>query len=180
MDHRSADRMSAEKQRRWLKIAGIVLLELLLMGASFVGGRMLSQQGGRGRGQFGAQLPSELPRDPIAGSGTVQSIQGDVIDIASGRGFGGFGGPGNGGGGGGQQANNQFEIAATADTKFYKNTASTTAGGGGFAQRGSQTPVQVEDATLDDVKVGGSILVWGPKSGQRITADVIYIQSAGR
>jgi hypothetical protein len=176
MSLRILAKWSPEVKRRWLKIAGIAVLQLLLMGASFVGGRMLAQQGARGRGQFAIQLPSELPKDPVAGTGSVQKIQGDTITIAAGRGFGGFGGQG---GQGGQTANSQIDVATTAETKYYINTTASVAAGAG-GQRGTQTQVQVAAAALNDVKVGGTILVWGPKSGQRITADVIYIQSAGR
>ncbi|MCI0476078.1 MAG: hypothetical protein L0Y55_07505 [Anaerolineales bacterium] len=154
-------------KRKRLVIFGIVLVQLLLMGSAFVGGRMLGEQNRRTNRPAGSvQLPAQLPKDPAAGTGSVQQIQGNIITLG-GR---GFGGPG------GQSSNTQTEIAITADTKFYKNTSMGQPGNSG----GGQTQVQVADATLADVKVGNNVIVWGTKNGQRITAQVIYIQTAGR
>ncbi len=156
-------------RRRWILWAGIVFLQLLLMGAAFVGGRMVGGQNQRGfRGAGTLQLPSQLPKEPAAGSGTVQKIQDTVITLG-GR---GFGGPQ----GGGQSANTQTEVAFTADTKFYQNTSTGSPGNPG----GGQAQVTVTDATSADVKVGSNVTVWGTKNGARITAEVVYIQSAGR
>ncbi|HEX7587385.1 MAG TPA: hypothetical protein VF478_03635 [Anaerolineae bacterium] len=156
------------KKRRWLLWTGIVLLQLLLMGAAFVGGRMVGAQNQRGQRPLGSvQLPSQLPKEPAAGSGTVQKIQDTVITLA-GRGFGGQQG-------GGQQATTT-EVAFTADTKFYMNTAAGGPGNPG----GGQPQITVADATSADVKVGSNVTVWGTKNGARITAEVVYIQSSGR
>jgi hypothetical protein len=148
---------------------GIVLVELLLMGAAFVGGRMLAEQNGKSaRPQGAIQLPAQLPRDPMAANGAVSKIQDTLITLTRGR-----GGPG---GGGGSTANNQIEVAVTADTKYYKGVAPAP---GGPNPQGGQA-LQVQDAALSDVKVGGTIMVWGPRNGERITAEVIYIQPTGR
>ncbi len=155
--------------RRWVLVTGLVCLQLLLMGAAFVGGRMVAGQNQRAfRGASTLQLPSQLPKEPAAGSGTVQKIQDTVITLG-GR---GFGGPQ----GGGQSANTQTEVAFTADTKFYQNTSTASAGNPG----GGQVQVTVADATSADAKVGSNVTVWGTKNGARITADVIYIQSTVR
>ena len=154
-------------KRKRLIMIGIVLVQILLMGAAFVGGRMLGEQNRRTNRPVGSlQLPSQLPKDPAAGTGSVQTIQDNLITLGR-----GFGGPG-----GGQSSNNSTEIAITADTKFYKNTSTAQPGNPG----GGQTQVQVADATLADVKVGNTLMVWGTKNGARITADVVYIQTAGR
>lgn len=154
-------------QRRWVLVTGLVFLQLLLMGAAFVGGRMVGGQNQRAfRGAGTLQLPSQLPKDPAAGSGTVQTIQDTVITLG-GR---GFGGPQGGG------QNTQTEVAFTADTKFYKNTSTASPGN----PAGGQAQVTVADATSADVKVGSNVTVWGTKNGARITADVVYIQSTGR
>jgi hypothetical protein len=156
-------------QRRWVLWAGLIFLQLLLMGAAFVGGRMVGAQNQRGLRPIGSvQLPSQLPKEPAAGSGTVQKIQDTVITLG-GR---GFGGPQ----GGGQSANTSTEVAFTADTKFYMNTSTASPGNPG----GGQAQVTVADATSADVKVGSNVTVWGTKNGARITAEVVYIQSAGR
>jgi hypothetical protein len=155
--------------RRRLVILGIIAVQILLMGSAFVGGRMIGEQNRRTNRPVGSlQLPSQLPKDPAAGTGSVQKIQDNVITL--GRGFGGPGGPG------GQSSANPTEVAVTPDTKFYKNTATSQPGMPG----GGQTQVQVADATLADVKVGNNLIVWGTKNGERITAEVVYIQTGGR
>lgn len=171
--------------RRWKIWAAIAVLQLLLMGSAFVGGRMVAQQNARRAGANGAQqLPSELPQEQVAGSGTVQKIQDNLITLSQGfGGAGGFGPPGGGGGpgapsgAGGQSAStsaSQTEVAVSAETKYYKSTSS---GGGGPGD--VQTQVQVSAATLADVKIGNTLLVWGTKSGSRITAQVVYIEAGG-
>ncbi len=153
-------------KRKRLVIIGIVFVQLLLMGAAFVGGRMIGEQNRRTNRPNGSiQLPSQLPKDPAAGNGIVQSIQENLITLGR-----GFGGPG------GQSSSNATEVAVTADTKYYKNVSTGQPGNPG----GGATQVQVADATLADVKVGNNIIVWGTKNGQRITAEVIYIQTFGR
>jgi hypothetical protein len=153
-------------KRKQLVIIVIVLVQLLLMGSAFVGGRMLGEQNRRTNRPAGSlQLPSQLPKDPAAGNGSVQKIQDNLITLGR-----GFGGPG------GQSSNNQTEVAVTGDTKFYKNTSAGQPGNPG----GGQTQVQVADATIADVKIGNNVMVWGTKNGERITAEVIYIQTAGR
>lgn len=152
-------------RKRWI-ILGIVFVQLLLMGAAFVGGRMIGEQNRRANRPVGSlQLPAQLPKDPATANGAVQRIQENVITLGR-----GFGGPG------GQSSSNQTEIAVTADTKFYKNVSAGQPGMPG----GGQTQVQVADATLADVKIGNNIIVWGTKSGERVIAEVIYIQTAGR
>jgi hypothetical protein len=154
-------------KRKRLIIIGIALIQFLLMGSAFVGGRMLGEQNRRtNRVPGSVQLPSQLPKDPSAGTGSVQQIQDNLITLSS-RGFGGQGG---------QSSNTQTEVAVTADTKFYKNTSTGQPGNPG----GGQTPVQVADATIADVKIGNNVIVWGAKNGARITAEVVYIQTAGR
>ncbi len=163
----SATRAGVSPRRRWVLWIGLALLQLLLMGSAFVGGRMLAGQNQRGNRSTAGQLPSQLPRESPAASGSVQRIQGQVLTL--GRGFGGPGGQG------GSNANNAAEVAVTADTQYYKNTASNSPQPGG-----GQPQFRADPATFDDVKVGASILVWGTRNGQRITAEVVYIQNPGR
>jgi hypothetical protein len=157
-------------------LLGLAVLQILLMGAAFVGGRMMAGQSRRGPGQGMAQLPSQLPKEPMAGSGTVQKIQNSVITLSRG----GFGGPpgqsGPGGGpGGGSSSSNQTDVAVSADTKYYKSTSS---GGPGMPGASGGGQIDVQDATLSDVKVGNMVMVWGAKNGERITAEVVYIQGS--
>jgi hypothetical protein len=157
-------------KRKRLVIAGLVLTQLLLMGSAFVGGRMLGEQNRRTNRSGGVvQLPAQLPKDPAAGTGSVQKIQDNVITL--GRGF--------GAGPSGQSSNSLTEVSLTSETKFFKNVSAGQSAqpgnpGGGPAQ------VQVGDATLADIKIGNNVIVWGTKNGTRITAEVVYIQSSGR
>lgn len=164
----------SEPSRRWMIVAGAVLLQLLLMGSAFVGGRMLGDQNGRRAGGAGFQLPSQLPRTPSAGSGSVQKIQDNVFTITPG--FGGFGG----GNRNSSSDTTPVDVATSAATKFYLNSSAGGGPGGPGFQGGGQVQVTVADATLADVKVGNNVIVWGVKNGARITADVVYIQSGGR
>ncbi len=158
-----------KKSRRWL-VVGLGLLQILLMGSAFVGGRMLAAQNQRNsRSPFAVQLPSQLPKDPAAATGSVTKIQDTIITLAR-RG-------GGGGQPGGSIASTGTEISVTADTKYYKNTSSS---GPGQGPNSGLQQVQVEAGTLNDVKVGSNITVWGQKNGERITAEIVYIQSAGR
>ncbi len=154
--------------KRRAMVIGLLALQVLLMGSAFVGGRMLGEQNQRSARRPGTgALPSQLPKDPAAGTGSVSKLQDNLITLAAGR-----GGPGAAAGSG-------TEIAVTAETKYYK-PVSTGGQGNPGAPGGGQTQLQVQDATLSDVKVGTNIMVWGTKNGQRITAEVIYIQSTGR
>lgn len=155
-------------KRKRAIIIGVALIQLLLMGSAFVGGRMIGEQNRRtNRTGVAVQLPSQLPKDPAAGTGTVQSLQDNLITLGR-------------GGGGGQSANSQTEIAITSDTKFYKNASAAGQPGLPGQPGGQPQQVQVSDATLTDVKIGNNVMVWGTKNGARITAEVIYIQNAGR
>ena len=157
-------------KRKRIILISIALVQLFLMGSAFVGGRMIGEQNRRTNRPAGSvQLPAQLPKDPAAGTGSVTKIQDNLITL--GRGF--------GGGGGGQSSSNQTEVAVTADTKYYKNTSTGQPGQPGIPG-GGQAQVQVADATLADVKVGNNVMVWGVKNGERITAEVVYIQTAGR
>ena len=167
-------------KRRSLIIIGITL-EILLMSAAFVVGRMMAGQSQQNFDQpMRVQLSSQLPKESPAGSGTVQKIQESTITLSQGMGPGGGNGgpPGQGGPGGQSNSSSQTatEVVVTSDTKYYAGTSSGGAGMPGAAG-GGQTSVQVQEAGLTDVKVGNMLIVWGTKNGTRITAEVIYIQS---
>ncbi len=148
--------------KRSVLIGGLIFLQLLLMGAAFVGGRMLGEQNRRAaRPAGGMALPSQLPKDPAAGNGTVQKIQDTTITLGR-----GFGGPP-----GGANASAETQVTVTADTKYYKNAASGNPG-----MPGGQTAIQVQNATMADIKIGNRVMVWGVKTGERIAAEVVYIQ----
>ncbi len=112
----------------------------------------------------------------MAGSGTVQKVQESAITLSQGGGSGGGGPPGQGGPGGDSSTSTQTEVTVTSDTKYYIGASSGGSGMPGPAG-GGQISVQLQEANLTDVKVGNMLMVWGTKSGERITAQVIYIQS---
>lgn len=178
METHSAARVTTQPRQRWVLWVGIALLEVLLMGSAFVGGRMLASQNQRNtRSQFAVQLPAQLPKEPAAGSGIVQKIQGQVLTLGR-TSFGGLG-PGGSVQPGAPDTSSQTEVVVTPETKFYKSVASGPAGNQ-RTQSGGQAQSQAEEASLTDVKVGNMVMVWGPKSGERITAEVIYVQALGR
>ncbi len=158
-------RHTSRLPRRRVIIASLLLVQVLLMGAAFVGGRLFAEQNRRQARGAGFQLPAELPKDQPAGSGTVSKIQDQVITLSQ---------QFRGGQGGGSNVS-QTEVQVSADTKYYKQQTSS-----GSAPGGGQPQVQVSAATLEDVKVGNNVSVWGTKNGTRITAEVVYIQNFGR
>lgn len=162
-------RPTSRVPRRRVIIMSLLLAQVLLMGAAFVGGRLFAEQNRRQSRSAGAALPAELPKDQPAGSGTVQKIQDQVLTLA--QQF--------RGGQGGSSSAAQTEVQVSSDTKYYKQqTNSGGVPGGGLA--GGQPQVQVSAATLEDVKIGNSVTVWGTKNGTRIMAEVVYIQAFGR
>ena len=119
---------------------------------------MLSPQNSSGTRFGGAQLPSQLPKEPAVATGSVTKIQGSVITVSRGR-------PG----GTGASAPSAMDVSVTADTKYYRTAPRSNAAG-------SNQALQVEAATLSDVKIGGTILAWGDKTGDRVNATVVYVQ----
>lgn len=165
------------KPRRWALWLGVALLQFLLMGAAFVGGRMLAQQNLRNsRPGLATQLPSQLPREPPADSGFIQKVQGKVLTLGKMP-------PGGAGviigGSGGPDLSKQTEVVVSSDTKFY-GMIQPKPEEMQKMQSGGQFQFRAEDASMDDARVGSMIMVWGTKSGDRTTAEVIFIQSLGR
>lgn len=168
---------ATKSSRRPILVVGLVSLQLLLMGAAFVGGRLFTSQNQRNHQQgAAAQLPSQLPKGSPAASGTVQNIQGSQITLTRG-GFGEPGGPPGSAGSGQSSASTQTQVTVSAETKYYKSAGDM---GPGIQGAGQSLSVQAQEGTLSDVKIGNMITVWGLSSGGRITAEVVYIQSFGR
>jgi len=159
-------------RKQWQLWAALALVQILLMGAAFVGGRLIGQQNLRtARPQAASFLPAQLPKETPADSGVVQSIQGQVVTLQRNQGGARAGGT--------QATSRQGEVLITDETKFYK---ATTGAPDQRAQFGTsvQPQAQATEATAADLKVGSNIMVWGPKSGERVTAEVIYIQTTAR
>ncbi len=164
-------------RRRWALWSGAVLLQLLLMGAAFVGGRMLAQQNLRNSGPgFATQLPTQLPKEPPADSGFIQKVQSKVFTLGKMP-------PGSAGvvivGSSGPDLSKQTEVVISADTKFFKMIQPKPEEIQKMQSSG-RFQLRAEDATVDEARVGSMTTAWGTKSGDRTTAKVTFIQSLGR
>ena len=163
--------------RRVLVYGGVAILLVLLVGAAFVGGRLLAggEPGrfmlpflGRG-GPTGAVHPipevipaPELPKEKPTISGKVAQVEGRRITVQLPE-----GGPG--------QVSivewgKAVEVVVTRDTKIWKEEPIHISAGNTPEKKIQQN---VEEATVEDIKPGEMVKVWGKKSGDRITAEVI-------
>ena len=163
-------------RRRWPYILGAISLVVLLIGAAFVGGRLLARRHTvhySGPGVFRLSRPAELPKEPPETSGPVQKVEGKVITLE--EPVGGRGVIYSGPEGTTKEGEwKQIEVVVTHDTKIYKAIPPSPE----EMEKGGEFQQKVEEATLADVQVDEQIEVWGQRSGDRITAEVIYIQRA--
>ncbi len=157
-------------------VAGILLLQALLMSAAFVGGRLIASQQLGANGQINS-LSSPLPNASPAGSGTVQKVGDNTITLARGSG-GGLGQPPGSAGQTVASTTSQTQVAVTPETRYFKSTSAGMPGMPG--ESSAQNQMQVRQATLSDVKVGNTVTVWGTKDGDRVAAEVVYVQTFGR
>ena len=166
----------------WLVLGGGLLLALLV-GAAFVGGRLLARQPQEGWGvtytgeggegavhHFGrVERPEELPDEEPDVCGVVTRRDGNSLFLGTGSysvsvGEGGvteldYDGP-------------EVEVVVTHDTEIYQETIELD-----FEADTMQRTL--EPATLDDITNGTSVQVWGEKRGDRVTARVVVYQSMG-
>ncbi|HBY94492.1 MAG TPA: hypothetical protein DEP84_11130 [Chloroflexi bacterium] len=160
------------EQRRWAWWGGVALMIVLLLGAAFVGGRLLAQQNVAPVTQ-GVRLsrPAELLEEPPVTMGSVEKVEGKTIILEMPAGEGGVVYSGPGGTTKKEGEWKQIQVVVTQDTKIYRDIPIKPE----ELQRGGQRQLQVEEVTLADVKVGEQIEVWGQKIGDRVLAEVIYI-----
>jgi len=170
-----AQRPHSPPRRRWLYILGAGTLVVLLVGAAFVGGRLLSQRRlvrTSGPGVVHIKQAAELPHEPPAAVGPVQKVEGKTITLETAAGgsaviyFGPEGVEKKEG------EWKQIEVVVTQETKIYKGVPLSPE----EIKKGGEFQMKVEEATLADIKVGDHIEVWGEESGERIIAEVIHIQ----
>jgi len=170
-----AQRPHSPSPRRWLYILGAGALVVLLVGAAFVGGRLLSQRRlvrTSGPGVVHIKQAAELPHEPPAAVGPVQKVEGKTITLETAAGgsaviyFGPEGVEKKEG------EWKQIEVVVTQETKIYKGVPLSPE----EMKKGGEFQMKVEEATLADVKIGDHIEVWGEESGERIIAEVIHIQ----
>ena len=174
---------SAKKQSpRWLLWAGLGVLVVVIVAAAFVGGRLLARQhlvNPAGIISVEMSMPDILPQEPPAATGTVGRVEGKVITVDALQ-------AGSGGGvmivsagdsgqtleqQGQQGETKKTEVVTTNETRFYKliQPGMDELQGGGVFQ------MKAEEGTLADVQSGQMVQVWGDKSGDRVTADVVCI-----
>ena len=169
-----AQRPHSPSPRRWLYILGAGALVVLLVGAAFVGGRLLSQRHlvrTSGPGVVHIKQAAELPDEPPAAVGPVQKVEGKTITLETAAGGGAtiYYGPG---GVKKEGEWKQIEVVVTQETKIYKGVPLSPE----EIKKGGEFQMKVEEAMLADIKIGDHIEVWGEESGERIIAEVIHIQ----
>ena len=182
--------------RRVLVYGGVAVLAVLLIGAAFVGGQLLSggevgrfvlpflRRGGT-TGVYSGELirAEELPEEAPIDTGEVVSVTGkritirppraQMVDLGEGRGAGVVTIGGESESKETEDDGERVEVLVTRNTKIWKTQPSISPG---MVPEG---PIkqEVEEATLDDIKPGDYITVWGTKSGDRVNAEVILLMS---
>ncbi|HEY68805.1 MAG TPA: hypothetical protein G4N97_11115 [Thermoflexia bacterium] len=161
----------------WLVLGGGLLLALLV-GAAFVGGKLLARQppregvevvtmgeGGEDVVHFGSPLerPKELPEEEPDVCGVVTRRDGNSLFL------------GKGAEPVGPEAvyeEPEVEVVVTHDTEIYRQTIEIDLGA-------YTTERTLEPATLDDITNGTPVQVWGEKRGDRVVARVLVCLSMG-
>lgn len=69
----------------------------------------------------------------------------------------------------------EIEIVVNKDTKIYRDA--TFDDQEGFPESGESIQQKSEESSIDEIKNGSSLTVWGRKSGDRIIADIILFSS---
>ncbi|MEA3375608.1 MAG: hypothetical protein U9R72_05350 [Chloroflexota bacterium] len=155
----------------WLVLGGGLLL-MLLIGAAFVGGKLLAREppqedvevvpigeGGEDVVHFGSPLerPEELPEEEPDVCGVVTRRDGNSLFL------------GKGAEPVGPEAlyeEPEVEVVVTHDTEIYEQTIEMDFGA-------DTTERRLEPATLDDITKGTAVQVWGEKRGDRVVARVL-------
>jgi hypothetical protein len=165
-------------KKRILIAGGIVVLVVLLAGAAFVGGQLLTEQGLPGQASSGGNgrnqnIPAkELPQTPADVSGVFDHRQDNSIFVGTGQ--------------VGKMATTDqsgqvhfslthtgptIEVVVSPQTKVYRDVTSQQY----TDQQLRNESVQqvVEPGSLDEVGQPSIVTAWGKKTGNRIIADVL-------
>ena len=159
-------------------IGAIIALALLLVGAAFVGGQLIQaqQRAQANNNQNGplklVTLAPEMPTTAADGRGEVTNRDGNSIIICESHGsrpISKVGGLND------ESCDSVVEVVITHETVLFRDVTdrqygNETQSAPGEAQVFNQV---VEPGTQDDLGVGAQVMVWGPKSGNRITADTL-------
>jgi len=182
-------------KRRTMVISGIVVLALLLVGAAFVGGQLLSGHGlgalspsglisalsgGGSSGQFHYDIKpaAALPQTPADVQGLFDHRQDNSVFVGTGK----ESVTVKPGPGGNQQTASTHdgptvEVVVTPQTLIYNDVT--------FKQYSTlppsgQTIQQVLAAgSLDDIGQATLVTVWGKQTGDRVIADVLVYMPPG-
>ena len=159
--------------KKALLYGGVAVLAVLLIGAAFVGGRLLSggeagrfvppflRRGGTTEEfYYGGEVirPEELPDEAPTISGEVVSIEGKRITVRP---------PKPGAYAGKVELGELVEVVVTRNTKIWKSPPLKIS-------LGKVSEQEVKEATLDDIKPGILIQAWGNREGDRVMAEVIF------
>ena len=170
--------------KKALLYGGVAVLAVLLIGAAFVGGQLLSGGDvgrfvppflrGGGTTYYSGEVihPEELPEELPTDGGEVMSVTGKKITIRRPAGSSGAVYYDEGGERREEGEWKDVEVLVTRNTKIWKTQPIEMSPG-----KAPEEPIkqEVEEATLEDIKPGDHINAWGTKSGDRITAEVIQI-----
>jgi len=162
--------------------AGLVTLVALLLGAAYVGGQLLGQKQDLGGfiapgskesaavSSFRIEKPDELPEEPSAVAGTVRSIEGKRITVALPQSISSGGVVRVGGTADSTPTPDPneklIEVIVTQETTIYKSEA--------LEKEGGKLKQKLSEVDLDAIQPGDYVVVWGEKSGDRVTAEVIH------
>ncbi len=168
-------------KRTWIIGGGVVVLVILLAGAAFIGGQLLTAQslpalgfGSPGGNQRVAVISAiqpapELPQQPADTRGLFDQRKDNSIFINAGT--------TNIRVSGGQvtAADNHtgpiVEIVVTHDTQVYRDV--TDRQFDAQQSRGGKVQQVLEPGSLDEIAQYSLITVWGARTGDRITANVL-------
>jgi hypothetical protein len=147
--------------KRILTIGGIVALALLLAGAAFVGGQLLSGQGmpARSLSELRDIPAEELPQTPADLVGSFDHRQDQSIFVRR------------------EDKHSlatstiAYQVVVTSQTKIYRDVTEQQYE---HVQLTGQARQQVvEPGSLDEIGERSLILVWGTRTGDRILAEIL-------
>jgi hypothetical protein len=175
-------------RRRWPYVVAALSLVVLLVGAAFVGGRLLARR----RTPSGVQVvelgdggimvsmeegdiqqPDELPKELPTTQGDITRIEGKTITVGQPKSEGEGGVVYNSGEE--PEYEDMEEVVVTQETLIYRGKPVEIKPD---QESGRLPPMEVEEIGLADLKKGDFVQVWGEKRGDRVVAEVIYLPAS--